>query len=62
MHARAVRNCPWVGALWSAHLLALERTNASEQETAEVGRTTLFASVWFPNMDTRGQIEMEIER
>lgn len=34
--ARGVRNCPWVGALWTKYMLALERASAPESELASV--------------------------
>lgn len=36
VYERAVRNCPWVGSLWTKYLLALERTSAPETEHAAV--------------------------
>ena len=36
VYERAVRNCPWVGSLWTKYLLALERISASEIEHAAV--------------------------
>lgn len=36
VHARAVRNCPWVGSLWVKHLLAQERAGADEATMGQV--------------------------
>lgn len=41
VYSRAVRNCPWVGILWTRYLLALERTNASEDEIFAVNYSAL---------------------
>jgi len=40
VYERAVRNCPWVGSLWTKYLLALERISASETEHAAVRATS----------------------
>jgi hypothetical protein len=31
-YARALRNCPWVGQLWSRALRALERSGAADEQ------------------------------
>eukprot|EP00850_Spirogloea_muscicola_P000612 SM000002S05692 [mRNA] locus=s2:1682230:1687648:+ [translate_table: standard] len=44
-YARAVRNCPWVGGLWSRYLLALERASASEDSISTVFEQALQAGI-----------------
>eukprot|EP00850_Spirogloea_muscicola_P017562 SM000152S01550 [mRNA] locus=s152:171737:176447:- [translate_table: standard] len=44
-YSRAVRNCPWVGGLWSRYLLALERASASEDSISTVFEQALQAGV-----------------
>eukprot|EP00252_Welwitschia_mirabilis_P019730 TRINITY_DN4649_c0_g1_i2.p1 TRINITY_DN4649_c0_g1~~TRINITY_DN4649_c0_g1_i2.p1 ORF type:complete len:822 (+),score=189.82 TRINITY_DN4649_c0_g1_i2:143-2608(+) len=44
VYARAVRNCPWVGVLWTKYMLALERSNASEDEISAVFEQSLQCS------------------
>lgn len=41
VHARAVRNCPWVGALWVKHMLAQERAGADEATLGQVSKEAL---------------------
>eukprot|EP00249_Psilotum_nudum_P016992 c26096_g1_i2 orf=158-2560(+) len=46
-YARAVRNCPWVQALWNGYLLALERSNAPELEVSAVFEQSLQSGFGF---------------
>jgi hypothetical protein len=45
VYARAVRNCPWVGALWARALRALERSGAPEEEQAALFERALAAGM-----------------
>lgn len=36
VYSRAIRNCSWVGELWSRYLLSLERVSATEDELCKV--------------------------
>lgn len=47
VYAKAVRNCPWVEALWAKYMLALERFDASEEELSAVFEQSLHCG--FPN-------------
>nr|XP_024368844.1 squamous cell carcinoma antigen recognized by T-cells 3-like isoform X2 [Physcomitrium patens] len=49
VYARAVRNCPWVGALWTKYMLALERAAAPETELSVVFETALGCGFQSPN-------------
>jgi hypothetical protein len=44
-YARAVRNCPWVGALWAAALRAMERTGAPDEQHAALAEKALTAGM-----------------
>lgn len=46
-YAKAVRNCPWVKAIWAKYMLALERFDASEEELSAVFEQSLHCG--FPN-------------
>lgn len=48
VHARAVRNCPWVGSLWVTHLLALERSGADETALSQAFEQALLAGIQDP--------------
>ncbi|KAF9623145.1 hypothetical protein IFM89_037726 [Coptis chinensis] len=41
IHARATRNCTWVGGLWVRYLLALERAHSSEELMSTVFEQSL---------------------
>jgi hypothetical protein len=45
VYARALRNCPWVGALWGRALRALERGGAGEARYGEVYEKALKAGM-----------------
>ncbi|KAG0604876.1 hypothetical protein M758_9G015600 [Ceratodon purpureus] len=49
VYARAVRNCPWVGALWTKYILALERAAAPEPEISSVFERALGGGFQTPN-------------
>lgn len=44
-YARAVRNCPWVGSLWSAALRAHERLGGAEQQHEDMANRALAAGL-----------------
>ncbi|XP_042509055.1 squamous cell carcinoma antigen recognized by T-cells 3 isoform X2 [Macadamia integrifolia] len=41
VYSRAIRNCSWIGELWSRYLLSLERGHASENELSAVFEQSL---------------------
>eukprot|EP00775_Hariotina_reticulata_P001716 gene1716-2059_t len=48
VYARAVRNCPWVGALWAAALRALERCGGTDEQHAALTEKALTAGMQGP--------------
>lgn len=51
MYARAVRNCPWVSAVWVRYLLALERSGAEDDKHRAVFEEALQAGLQGPAED-----------
>ncbi|PNH11751.1 Squamous cell carcinoma antigen recognized by T-cells 3 [Tetrabaena socialis] len=49
LYGRAVRNCPWVGAVWAAALLALDRTAAAPEAVDEMYGKALAAGLQRPD-------------
>lgn len=45
MYARAVRNCPWSGAVWEAALRALERSGAADEQHQALAEQALAAGL-----------------
>jgi hypothetical protein len=45
VYARAVRNCPWSGAVWEAALRALERSGAPDEQHAALADQALAAGL-----------------
>jgi hypothetical protein len=45
MYARAVRNCPWSGAVWEAALRALERSGAGDEQHQALAEQALAAGL-----------------